>query len=301
MPPEPGGSLRVIMDYQGNIIRPPSEADSIILQATTGCSHNRCTFCGAYSGKRFGRKKWDTIEQDLIFASTWCRRQKTLFLADGDALTLPHKEILYLLERIQHHLPWIRRISSYASARNIIRKTDAELTEYRLLKLQRLYLGLESGLDQVLIKVRKGVTVTECVAAAEKVRRGGIFLSVTCLLGLGGNELSVEHADATAEVLKQMQPQQIAMLTLMLLPGTPLHDDWRTGRFQMPDRHRLLQELRRVLAGMTGMRCQFYANHASNYLDLHGRLPRDQERMLAQLDSALAGNIHLKPEHFRRL
>ncbi|WP_028579096.1 radical SAM protein [Desulfogranum japonicum] len=289
------------MDYQGEIIRPPSEANSIILQVTTGCSHNRCTFCGAYTDKQFKRKKWETIEQDLIFASTRCKRQKTLFLADGDALALPHEDLLVLLERIQYYLPWIRRISSYASVQNIARKTPGELSEYRNHKLQRIYLGLESGLDEVLKRVRKDVTSLDCIEMAQKIRCAGFFLSVTCLLGLGGTELSTEHADATAKVLTQMQPNQIAMLTLMLLPGTSLHNDWRAGRFQLPDQYGLLRELRMILVGMPAVRSQFFANHASNYLNIQGRLPRDRETMIAQLDNALAGKIHLKPEHFRRL
>ncbi|PIE58362.1 MAG: radical SAM protein [Desulfobulbus propionicus] len=289
------------MDYQGTIIRPPSEANSIILQITTGCSHNKCTFCGAYTNTPFTRKNWEIIEQDIAFAERWCKRQKTVFLADGDALALPHDQILHILHLIRHRLPWVRRVSSYATAQNIARKTDHQLAEYRSCHLQRLYVGLESGLDQVLSNVCKGVSSQDIVDSCQRIRRAEIFLSVTCLLGLGGKALSDAHAEATATVLKRIKPNQVAILTLMLIPGTPLYTAWQRGNFQMPDQYGLLRELSKVIQGLDTLKTQFYANHASNYFDLQGRLPRDRTILLARLDSALAGREKLKPEQVRRL
>ncbi|MGE4560815.1 MAG: radical SAM protein, partial [Desulfobulbus sp.] len=233
------------MDYQGDIIRPPSEAFSIILQATVGCSHNRCTFCGAYRDreKQFRVKSWDRIEADLGFAAQYCRRQTTLFLADGDALAMPDDQLVRLLQTIHRTLPWVRRISSYATCQNITAKSDEQLDTYRKLGLSRLYMGLETGHDPTLKAIAKGVDSRALIEAGQRLRSAGIFLSVTCLLGIAGAALSLEHARATAEVLNRMQPHQIAVLTLMLLPNTPLYRLASKGRFRMPDQAGLFLEL----------------------------------------------------------
>jgi len=289
------------VDYQGDIIRPPSEAFSIILQVTTGCSHNRCTFCGAYRDRTFQIKPAERIEQDLEFAATWCQRQTTLFLADGDALALPDSLLCALLKRIREKLPWIRRVSTYATCQNIAAKTDAQLLHYQRLGLGRLYLGLESGHDPTLKAIAKGADSEAMITAGQRARAASFFVSVTCLLGIAGVAHSLEHAVATAAVLNRMQPHQIAVLTLMLLPGTPLYRLMQAGRFTLPDQAQLFQELRRLLAALGPHRTQFHANHASNYFSLNGRLPKDQERMLATIDQALAGALPLKPEPYRAL
>jgi radical SAM superfamily enzyme YgiQ (UPF0313 family) len=289
------------VDYQGDIIRPPSEAFSLILQVTLGCSHNRCTFCGAYRDKSFQIKPLERIEQDLDFAAAWCRRHTTLFLADGDALALPHEFLITLLKRIREKLPWVRRVSSYATCQNIEAKTDAQLLAYRQLGLSRLYMGLESGHDPTLAAIAKGVDSEAMIAAGQRMRAAGIFVSVTCLLGIAGAAHSLEHAAATAMVLNRMQPHQIAVLTLMVLANTPLYRRMCDHRFTMPDQLQLFQELRCLLAGLGPHRTQFHANHASNYFSLNGRLPKDREPMLATIDQALAGALLLKPEPDRAL
>ncbi|MDD2462939.1 MAG: radical SAM protein [Desulfobulbus sp.] len=291
------------MDYQGDIIRPPSEAFSIILQTTVGCSHNRCTFCGAYrdQDKQFQVKPWESIDTDLDFAAKYCRKQTTLFLADGDALGMDDTLLIHLLETIRRKLPWVRRVSSYATSQNIQAKSDQQLRNYKELGLSRLYMGLETGHDPTLKAIGKGVDARAMVEAGQRVRAAGIFLSVTCLLGIAGVEFSLEHARATAEVLNQMQPHQIAVLTLMLLPNTPLYRQAAKKRFIMPSLDGLFQELRCLIAGLGANRTQLYANHASNYFSLSGRLPKDQEQMLATIDQALAGTLSLKSEGFRGL
>ena len=289
------------MEYLGDIIRPPSEAFSIILQVTTGCSHNRCTFCGAYRNKPFAIKSMARIEQDLDFAAAWCRRQQTLFLADGDALALPPDQMEALLRLIQQKLPWVRRVGTYATCLNIEALNDQTLRLYRELGLGRLYLGLESGHDPTLKVVAKGVDSARMVEAGQRARAVGLFVSVTCLVGIAGTELSLEHALATARTLNQMQPHQIAVLTLMVLPGTPLSRQMAAGRFRLPDQRQLFLELRALVAGLGPHRVQFHANHASNYFLLEGRLPRDQQRLLTTIDQALAGMVPLKPEPYRAL
>lgn len=289
------------MDYQGNIIRPPSEAHAIILQATTGCSHNSCTFCGAYRDKLFQIKPIETIRQDLQFAASHCQRQQTLFIADGDALAIPHQRLCNLLEMIREYLPWVRRVSSYASTRNIKRKSDTELTKYVSLGLRRLYLGLESGHDQVLKDICKGADAASMIQSGQRLKKAGYFLSVTSLLGIAGKRLSQVHAQETAAVLNQIQPNQVAVLSLMILPGTPLDNSLKEGAFQPVDRLGLFEELRTLLTGLELQRGQFQSNHASNYFSLNGRLPRDKNDMLATIDRAISGELTLVPEACRRL
>ncbi|WP_417909596.1 radical SAM protein [Candidatus Electronema sp. PJ] len=291
------------MHYQGNIIRPPSEADSIILQVTVGCSHNRCTFCGAYRDpeQKFQIKDEGIIDLDLEFATQYCRKLKTVFLADGDALVIPQQRLLNLFRRIRKELPWVRRISLYANCRSILKRSPNELAALKAAGLGRIYMGLESGCEQVLLEIKKGATAAEMLAAGRRVREAEIFLSVTCLLGIGGTVYSQQHAEDTAAVLSQMQPNQIAVLTLMLLDNTELGRAVHEGRFQLPDQIGLFQELRTMLARLADFRCQFQANHASNYFALAGRLPKDREHFLATIDQALAGTARLKPEWLRGL
>lgn len=289
------------MQYEGTIIRPPSEANSIILQVTVGCSHNRCTFCGAYRDKRFRIKDQVEIEQDLAFAAIHCLKQQTVFLADGDALVVPQHQMVRLLEHIRQQLPWVRRVSLYANCRDILARSQVQLAELKALGLGRIYMGLESGHDPTLAVVQKGANATDMIQAGQRVRRAGIFLSVSCLLGLAGREHSLAHAIATARVLNKMQPSQIAVLTLMLLENTEIGTRAHAGRFTLPSPDELFAELRALVAGLEGIRAQFQANHASNYFNLDGRLPRDKEKFLAIIDQAIAGHMHLKPEDLRAL
>lgn len=289
------------MDYQGTVIRPPSEADSIILQVTCGCSHNRCTFCGAYRDQTFRIKSDEIIDADLAFAARWCRRQRRVFLADGDVLSLSERRLVSLFTRIKEHLPWISRITLYGNAKNIRHKTVEQLVRLKELGLSRIYMGLESGHDPTLVAIKKGVTSADMVAAAEKVRAAGIFLSVTVLLGIAGKVNSQAHAKTTGEILSRMRPNQIAVLALMLVPGTSLYEKFQAGDFELPAAHQMLQELRTMLEHITVERAQFQANHASNYLSLDGRLPRDRQRLLALIDAGLSDAGRLKPENLRAL
>ncbi|MDZ7642588.1 MAG: radical SAM protein [Desulfurivibrio sp.] len=290
------------MDYQGtHLIRPPSEADSIILQVTVGCSHNRCTFCGTYKGEKFRLKEAATIQADLEFAARHCRRQRRLFLADGDVLILPQARLVELFRQIRHHLPWVKRLALYANARAVRRKTSAQLRQLAELGLSRIYLGLESGHDPTLAAIDKGSDAAQMIAAGQAVRQAGIFLSVTALLGIAGHQQSAAHATATGRVLAAMAPNQIGILTLMLLPGTPLYREAAAGGFTMPDQAGLLEELRRMVANLGDCRCQLQSNHPSNYLSINARLPKDRERVLAAIDRARAGEIGLRPEHLRAL
>lgn len=291
------------MQYEGTVIRPPSEAYSIIFQVTVGCSHNCCTFCGAYRDKCFRVKNQDEIQQDIKFAAEFCRRQRTVFLADGDALVIPHPQMTQLLKSIRKNLPWVRRVSLYGNCRDILDRSVHQLCELKKLGLGRIYMGLESGHDPTLAAIKKGATAKQMIAAGKRVRKAGIFLSASCLLGVAGSNAtdSIAHARATAMMLNHMQPSQIAVLTLMLLDNTPLAIMAGQGRFALPDRHQLFSELRTLIAGLQGFRAQVQANHASNYFNLDGRLPRDKEKFLSIIDQVLSGAIRIKPESQRAL
>lgn len=289
------------MHYVGNVIRPPSEANSIILQVTTGCSHNKCTFCGAYKDQPFTIKKQVIVKEDLEFARNHCKNQKRIFLADGDVLIISQKILVALLNDIRTMLPWVNKVSLYGSAKAIRNKTVAELQELKALGLDRIYMGLESGCNEILQQVVKGETARSMIEAGQKVRKAGLFLSVTALLGLGGKKLSRKHAFETAAVLNSIKPNQVAILTLMILDNTPLAEDSKNGSFELPSPLDILQELHHLLENLSNLRCQFHANHASSYLPLSGRLPKDHEMLLQQVSQAIAGSIKTVPEHRRAL
>ena len=287
------------MEYVGNVIRPPSEADSIILQVTVGCSYNKCTFCGAYKDITFSIKDEAAIRRDLQFAHQYYRNHTRLFLADGDVLILSQKRLVRLFQLIDDYLPWISRISLYGNARAIRSKSLENLQELKHLGLDRVYMGLESGCNEILLRIKKGETAETMIAAGQKIRESGIFLSVTALLGLGGVALSKHHAEETARVLTAMAPRQIAILTLIPLANTVLGQDVLAGKLVLPNSHAILAELSLLISGLRDVRCQFHANHASSYLPIAGRLPKDRENLLAAIEMARNGAVSLVPE-FRR-
>ena len=289
------------MDYQGIIIRPPSEANSIILQVTVGCSHNKCTFCGTYKGVRFKIKPDEIIERDLAFAARYCTRQRRVFITDGDALILPQARLLALLKSIREQLPWVTRVGLYGNAKSIRTKSVEDLTALREHGLGIVYMGLESGDDVTLKNVRKGVRVDTIIRMGRRVAEAGIKLSVTVILGLAGRERSRVHGEATGLALSAMDPDYVGALSLMLLPNTPLGRDFSEGRFALISSLEMLEELKTMIAHTDLTVGLFHAKHASNYLPIRARLPRDKETVLGLIDKALAGEVALKPEWLRAL
>jgi radical SAM superfamily enzyme YgiQ (UPF0313 family) len=289
------------MHYEGNIIRPPSEANSILLQVTNGCSHNKCTFCGAYKGERFKIKDNSIIEQDIDYAATYFREQKRLFLCDGDALIIKQEKLLWMLREIKAKLPWVNRVGTYANAKSLKRKSLKELEALNRYGLGIIYMGVESGDDETLQHVNKKATSLDLIEQGIKVRKAGIKLSVTVLLGLAGIEKSLIHARKTGEVLSQINPNYIGALTLMLVPGTPLYDEFKNHKFVLPDQQQMLLELYEMIRFTELNQGLFLANHASNYLPVRARLPRDKDKVLGVLKQAIDGNIKLKPEWLRAL
>lgn len=289
------------MHYEGNCIRPPSEAFSILLQVTLGCSHNKCTFCGTYTDKRFQIKDDKIILSDILFASRYMKRQDRVFLMDGDALIIPQKRLMWILDRIREHLPWVRRVGAYANSKSIKMKTPEELIALKENGLGILYLGVESGDAEVLKKICKGASPQHLINMGRKVRDAGIKLSVTVLLGIAGREGSLKHAKATGELLTEMDPNYVGALTVMLIPGTPLHDDYLEGKFELPNERELLLELREMLEHTNLSRGMFFSNHASNYLPVKARMPKGKQQALDLIDSALKGEVGLRQEWMRAL
>jgi radical SAM superfamily enzyme YgiQ (UPF0313 family) len=289
------------MHYEGMCIRPPSEAYSILLQVTLGCSHNKCSFCGTYKDKRFTIKDEKIILSDIFFASKYMRRQDKVFLMDGDALIIPQKRLMWILDRINEHLPWVKRIGAYANAKSIKMKTHEELVELRKNKLGILYYGVETGDDELREQINKGSDAKTCIEMGRKVKEAGIKLSVTVLLGIAGKDKSLQHAKATGELLSAMDPDFVGALTVMLIHGTPLYDEFSSGTFQLPDQRGLLVELREMIRYTNLTRGLFYSNHASNYLPVKARLPGGKQEAIRLIDRALQGDIGLRPEWMRAL
>ena len=286
------------MRYEGRIFRPPNEADAILLQATVGCSHNGCRFCGMYREKRFRVRSLDDIRADIAMARREFPAIGRVFLCDGDALAMPHGLLLQVLEAIRDGLPNVIRVATYANAKSIAQKSAAELLALRALNLKLFHTGLESGDDETLRRMQKHGDAAFHVDQAQRAQAAGIKSFVTVLLGLGGRSRWREHALGTAQALSRMNPSAVGALSLMLIPGTPLAADVERGAFELPSPHELLVELR-TLVEHTEMRGMFYANHASNYLPIRARLPRDRDEALAQIDTAVAGRAPLRPEWMR--
>ena len=289
------------MHYEGMLIRPPSEARSILLQATVGCSHNKCTFCGSYKDKRFRIKGNDIILSDILFASRYMRDQERVFIMDGDALIIPYPRLLWILERIREHLPWVKRVGIYANTKGIRMKSEEELVRLREMGLGIIYMGIETGDDPTLEAIRKGANPQRMVDMGKRVKRAGIRLSVTVLLGIAGKERSLIHANATGKLLSAIGPDYVGALTVMVLPGTPLAHDISAVRFELPDNFGLLMELREMIASTELTDGLFFSNHASNYLPVKARLPEGKKQALDSIDMALEGKVGLRPEWMRAL
>jgi radical SAM superfamily enzyme YgiQ (UPF0313 family) len=292
---------RMTILYEPPVFRPPSEADSLILQVTIGCSHNRCGFCSMYRGKRFRAKALEQVRAEIAEARRLVGPDvRKVFLADGDAMCLSARRLTQILDALGEAFPRLRRVGIYANARDVLRKTDEELVDLRKRRLAILYLGLESGDDAVLAAVDKGASAAEMVEAVRRARAAGMATSVMVLVGLAGRERSLEHARLSAEAVNRMEPSYTALLTYTPTPGSPLHERAERGELALPDALESLEEIREFVRGL---RCQTYftCNHASNYLPLTGRLPSAQGDILLALDEALSGRVALKPEFLRGL
>jgi len=290
--------------YHGAVIRPPSEADSLIVQVTYGCSNDTCDFCGTYLDKPFAVRPFDEVVDDITGLPVSVRqRVRRVFLADGDAMALSPRKLDAILDLLHRALPNLERVSSYANARNLLGKSVAELAALRERGIRLLYLGLESGDEQTLADIHKGMTVGEQIEGCRQATAAGMELSVTAILGLAGRERSLVHARATGEALSAIDPEYIGILTLMLPPGTAMERKVAAGHVVLPDSIGILRELREIVAHIDVTDSLFRCNHASNYLPIGGRLPGDKAAILATLDKVLGApaSTQLRPESWRLL
>ena len=283
------------MHYYGAVYRPPSEAYSLIVQCTLGCSHNKCAFCNMYKDKKFSIRPVEEVLRDLAEARSYERRIERIFLADGDALILPMDYLLQVLDFIREYVPECTRVAAYATTKAIERKTDEELRKLCEHGLALVYIGLESGNEELLLKFNKGVTAAETVKNALRCKAAGIAISVTAINGMAGlNGDWQAHAIDTAKAVSSMKPEFIAFLTLRVYSGTPLHDWIEAGEFQMMGPADLMRETRLFLEHIDSEGSVFRSNHASNYLPLGGTLNRDREALIQTIDAALGGKVRLR-------
>lgn len=289
------------MRYKGKVYRPPSEAYSLIVRVTYGCSHNRCAFCDMYDDKHFSLRPMAEIREDLELARRVYRRVDRIFLADGDALIRPTGDLAEILGLAYGLFPECRRVACYASPASLRVKSEDDLRLLRGRGLKMVYMGLESGCDAVLTRMRKGHDAAAIVAAGQKARRCGLALSVTAISGLGSVELWREHAVDTARAVSEMKPDYLGLLTLMVEHGTPLEQWVRDGSFTLLTAPEVLKETELFLRHVDSEGTVFRANHASNYLTLKGTLNGDRDALLSQLAAALEGQRDLKPEFLRAL
>jgi radical SAM superfamily enzyme YgiQ (UPF0313 family) len=291
------------MKYEGMIFRPPSEAGSLILQVTVGCSYNRCTFCGAYQEKSFRIKSFEEVKEDIDEASSYGSQIEKVFLADGDALVIPQKDLLRILEYLKKRLSGLERIGIYANAKDILKKDVKDLKALRDWGLGIIYLGLESGDPAILKRVKKNATVEQFIRAGRRVKESGILLSVTVILGIGGVQGSRTHAVETGKVLSEMDPDFVGALSLMVVPGTPIEREIGTGKLVLPTPYGLIEELEIMIQHCQFTRCFFASNHASNYLPLRIRMPEEKEEALQRIREVLRRKdpALLRPEYLRAL
>ncbi len=288
------------MRYKGKVYRPPSEAYSLIVQVTYGCSHNGCAFCDMYDDKHFAMRPMEEIREDFELARQVYRRVERVFLADGDALMRRTDELLQILGLAYGLFPECERVTCYASPTSLHIKSEEDLRLLREHGLTMVYMGLESGCDEVLEKMNKGHDAASIVAAGQKARRCGMELSVTAISGLGSRELMTQHAIGTARALSAMKPEYIGLLTLMVEHGTPLEQWVRAGEFTLLSPVEVLRETELFLQHIDAEGSVFRMNHASNYLTLKGTLNRDREALLAKVQQGLQG-CGLRSESMRAL
>lgn len=289
------------MKYEGNLYRPPSEAYSLIVQGTIGCSHNRCTFCSMYKDDKFRIRSVEEIIEDLNEGRKMWRKVKRIFIADGDALIIKTEDLKRILKEVKILFPECERVGVYGSPKSILSKSDEELKELKELGLGIVYLGVESGSSVILKRIKKGVTPDEMICAGQKIMNSGIKLSTTLISGLGGKELWKEHALESAKVINEINPDYLALLTLLIRQGTEMYDDVKSGEFELLTPEEILIETREFIKELDVENCIFRSNHASNYVGLAGTLNGDKEYLLAQIEEGLKINFTEEDEIFRRL
>ena len=290
------------MRYEGNIFRPPSEAYSLLVQVTVGCTHNKCTFCSMYKDKKFHIRDPKEVLEDLEWARRHYRQVRRIFLCDGDAIALKNSKLMPILDYIRENFPECERVTAYARATDILRKSEEELHELRDAGITMVYIGAESGSDKVLEKINKGETRQQLIEGVRKAENCGIDASVTFISGLAGKDGWEDHAIQTGSMISEMQPSYVGLLTLMVDPDVPIAEEIREGKLRLLSPEEVVAETLLLLDNTDVKKpCVFRSNHASNYLSLAGTLPDDREHMTSILREAMKNSGMLKDERFRAL
>lgn len=287
--------------YDYPLYRPPSEGNSLIIQATLGCSHNKCSFCNMYKSKKFTIKPIQDIKNDISYFRQTYTLVERIFLADGDALIIKTEDLKEILVYINKLFPECSRVTLYGSPKSILLKTPQELSDLKDLGLSMIYMGVESGNDEILKDINKGVSSEDLIKAAKKVKEANILLSVTVIAGIGGIEKSKSHAIKTGEIISSLIPDYLGVLTLMVEEGTNLHNKIINNEFEILNDKEILNEIKLLIHHIDVKESVvFRCNHASNYISLTGNLPKDKEKLLTQIDYYQDTN-KLKQEEDRRL
>ncbi|WP_294510344.1 radical SAM protein [uncultured Intestinimonas sp.] len=287
------------MRYEGDIYRPPGEWKSYLLQVTVGCSNNTCTFCNMYRDKKFHIRPMADILEDIRMAKAYYGDVRRVFLCDGDAIIMRTNDLITILDTLYATFPSLEKVTTYAGPRSTLTKTPEELKLLREHGLARAYLGVETGNDALLRKVKKGVGARQMLEAGTRLREAGMDLWVMILLGLGGREGSEQHILDTAAMMNEMKPRHLSALTLTLYPGTELYADYQAGKFQPITPMDSLREARLLIEKLEVDPLHFTCDHASNYVPLKGSLPEDKAQFLARLDKALESGAGMRPEWSR--
>lgn len=291
-----------MIEYSMPYFRPPSEAKSFILQATIGCSHNECTYCAMYrrETQRFRMRTMDEIKKIIDYAAGAAEIER-VFIADGNALVMPQRRLVEIMEYLHQKCPSLERVTMYANVSDVLRKGVANLRELRRLGLKMVYIGFESGDDVVLERIKKGANYEETVRASRMLKDAEIMNSAMVLLGIGGVERSHEHAEATGRLLTDSDPEYVGALSLQIRPGAPIYKEAVEGRFRLPDKFQMIKELEIIVENTELTNGYFYSNHISNYLPVKAKFPEDKERVLAQIRRVLERRDEslLRPDYFR--
>lgn len=291
-----------MIKYVGDVYRPPSEAYSLIVQATIGCTHNKCSFCKMFKEKRFQTRPTEDIIADFAWARKRYRSVPRIFLADANALCLKTDKLMPILTYIEETFPECERVTIYGRASDVLRKTEDELRMLREHGLTMVYIGAESGSDKVLEMCRKGETRQQLIDAVKRIEKVGIKASVTFISGLAGKDGWEDHAIQTGTMITEMNASYVSLLTLLVDPQAPMYEDIQSGRLKLLTPQEVLAETHLMLENANPEKtCIFRSNHASNYLSLKGNLPQDRDRFLAQIEAAMKNTGMLKDERFRLL
>jgi len=292
-----------VIEYINPFFRPPSEAKSFILQATIGCSHNQCTYCAMYrkDEQKFRVRPMDEIKSIIDTATDSAMIDERVFIADGNALVLSKKKLIEIMDYLKEKNPQIERIRMYANVGDILRQGEGNLKELRDHGLDMVYIGFESGDDLVLQRIKKGANNEETVKASRMLKKADIMNSAMVLLGMGGTDRSLEHAEATGKLLTGADPEYVGALSLQVRPGAPLYDEMMRGEFELPNKFQMIKELEVLVENTELSDGYFFSNHISNYLPITAKFPQDKEKVLSEIRIVLSSGDEslLRPDYFR--